>query len=175
MNMVTERLVLRPWEENDADRLYELARDPAVGPAAGWLPHTDVENSREIIREILSAAGTYAIVLKETGRVIGSCGIFGTRAAGAEGEPEIGYWIGRDYWGNEYAPEAVRALLVLCFAGGNERVWCGYFDGNEKSRRCMEKCGFCFHHTEEDILWQATGETKTEHYACITREEWKNR
>ena len=113
MNLVTERLVLRLWEESDAGQLYELARDPAVGPAAGWTPHTSVEDSLKIIREILSAPGTYAVVQKESGKVIGSCGIFGTGAAGAEGEPEIGYWIGRNYWGNEYAPEAVRALLGL--------------------------------------------------------------
>ncbi len=90
MNLVTERLVLRPWEESDAGQLYELARDPAVGPAAGWTPHTSVEDSLKIIREILSAPGTYAVVQKESGKVIGSCGIFGTGAAGAEGEPEIG-------------------------------------------------------------------------------------
>lgn len=173
MNLVTERLVLRLWEESDAGQLYELARDPAVGPAAGWTPHTSVEDSLKIIREILSAPGTYAVVQKESGKVIGSCGIFGTGAAGAEGEPEIGYWIGRNYWGNEYAPEAVRALLGLCFAGGNDRVWCAYFDGNEKSRRCMEKCGFRYHHTEENVLWRPTGEIKTEHYTCIIREEWK--
>lgn len=175
MEITTKRLVLRPWAESDAERLYELAKDPEVGPAAGWFPHTDAEDSRRVIREILSVPGTYAVVLKKSGEVIGSCGMFGTAAAGAEGEPEIGYWIGRDYWGHEYAPEAVRALLGLCFAGGNERVWCAYFEGNEKSRRCMEKCGFCYHHTEEDVPWRPTGETKTEHYTCITREEWKKR
>ena len=88
MNLVTERLVLRPWEESDAGQLYELARDPAVGPAAGWTPHTSVEDSLKIIREILRAPGTDAVVQKESGKVIGSCGIFGTGAAGAEGELE---------------------------------------------------------------------------------------
>lgn len=175
MEITTKRLVLRPWTEGDAERLYELAKAPEVGPAAGWFPHTDVEDSRRVIRDILSAAGTYAVTLRASGAVIGSAGIFGTAAAGAEGEPEIGYWIGRPYWGNSYAPEAVRALLGLCFAGAHERVWCAYFEGNKKSRRCMEKCGFRYHHTEENVPWQPTGEIKTEHYTCITREEWNKR
>ena len=48
--METERLLLRPWQESDAEALYRWASDPEVGPAAGWAPHTSVENSREIIR-----------------------------------------------------------------------------------------------------------------------------
>ena len=49
MIIETSRLILRPWQERDADSLYEYAKDPAVGPIAGWPPHTSVENSREII------------------------------------------------------------------------------------------------------------------------------
>lgn len=46
--METERLLLRPWQESDAEALYRWASDPEVGPAAGWSPHTSVENSREM-------------------------------------------------------------------------------------------------------------------------------
>ena len=67
----TKRLILRPWEESDAEDLFEYAKDPRVGPIAGWPAHTSVENSREIIRTVLSADETYAVVLKETGKPIG--------------------------------------------------------------------------------------------------------
>ena len=40
--METERLLLRPWQESDAEALYRWASDPEVGPAAGWSPHTSV-------------------------------------------------------------------------------------------------------------------------------------
>lgn len=63
--LTTERLILRPWSEDDAPSLYKYACDPAVGPIAGWPPHTSVENSCEIIRTILSAPETYAVVLKK--------------------------------------------------------------------------------------------------------------
>ena len=55
MILQTERLILRPWCEDDAKDLYRYASDPEVGPPAGWPPHTSVENSREIIQTVLSA------------------------------------------------------------------------------------------------------------------------
>ena len=63
MTFETNRIVLRPWAESDAEDLYRYARDPRVGPAAGWPVHTSVENSREIIRDVLSAEETYAVVV----------------------------------------------------------------------------------------------------------------
>ena len=49
MIMETKRLILRPWKENDAESLYQYAKDPAVGPIAGWPVHTSIDNSRELI------------------------------------------------------------------------------------------------------------------------------
>ena len=64
----TERLILRPWNETDAESLYEYAKDDRVGPIAGWPPHTSVENSREVIKTVLSAPETYAVCLKENNK-----------------------------------------------------------------------------------------------------------
>ena len=137
MNMETQRLILRPWTENDAESLYNYAKDPAIGPIAGWPPHTSVENSREIIRDILSAPETYAVVLKETNEPIGSVGIMfadGVHSAEMQdGDAEIGYWIGVPYWGQGLIPEAVQRLLKRCFVELDvKRVWCGHYDGNIK-------------------------------------------
>lgn len=75
MELTTERLFLRAWKESDAECLYEYAKDPRVEPIAGWPVHTSVENSREIIREVLSEEETYAVCLKETGKAVGSIGL----------------------------------------------------------------------------------------------------
>ena len=75
MTFTTERLILRPWEEADAESLYEYAMDPRVGPIAGWPVHTSVENSLEIIKNVLSAPETYAVCLKSDNRAIGSIGL----------------------------------------------------------------------------------------------------
>ena len=178
MNMETQRLILRPWTENDAESLYNYAKDPAIGPIAGW-PPTSVENSREIIRDILSAPETYAVVLKETNEPIGSVGIMfadGVHSADMQdGDAEIGYWIGVPYWGQGLIPEAVQRLLKRCFVELDvKRVWCGHYDGNIKSRRVMEKCGFKYHHTEEGKT-SPLGDIRTEHFTLLTREDWKKR
>ena len=57
----TERLILRKWTEADADSLYEYAKDPAVGPIAGWPPHQSKEESLDVIRNVLNGAECYAI------------------------------------------------------------------------------------------------------------------
>lgn len=179
MNMEKQRLILRSWTEHDAESLYNYAKDPAIGPIAGWPPHTSVENSREIIRDILSAPETYAVVLKETNEPIGSVGIMfadGVHSADMQdGDAEIGYWIGVPYWGQGLIPEAVQRLLKRCFVELDvKRVWCGHYDGNIKSRRVMEKCGFKYHHTEEGKT-SPLGDIRTEHFTLLTREDWKKR
>ena len=179
MIIETGRLILRRWEEADAEELYQYAKDPAVGPIAGWPPHTSVENSREIIRDVLTAPETYAVVLKETGKPVGSIGImFGKNgnAPMGEQEAEIGYWIGVPYWGQGLIPEAVRELLRRCFEDLNcTAVWCGYYDGNLKSKRVQEKCGFRYHHTEKDKLCELMGDIRTEHFTYLTKENWEKR
>ncbi len=174
----TDRLLLRPWRWGDAEILFRWASDPAVGPAAGWKPHTSVENSREILRTVLSAPGTYAVVLKATGEPVGSAGLTvagpDTLAPGPE-EAEIGYWLARPFWGQGLIPEAVRALTDYAFGTlGLRTLRCGYFEGNEKSRRVQEKCGFVYECTRKDILWPATGEIRTEHVTRLDRETWRD-
>ena len=170
--IVTQRLILRPWLEEDAADLYAMAKDPRVGPAAGWLPHTSVENSREIIRSVLSVPETYAVVPKLTVRAAGSVSIMRTGSAPmSPTEAEIGYWIGVPLWGQGYIPEAVRFLLRRCFEKGAERVWCSHFAGNDKSRRVIEKCGFQYRCTED---WDvpAFNEVRKALYYSLSREDW---
>lgn len=176
-HLETSRLILRPWRESDAESLYKYAKDPAIGPIAGWPPHTSVEDSLNVIRTMFSAPETYAVVLKEAGEPVGSAGIMsgeGLHSAEMKAdEGEIGYWIGRPYWGQGLIPEAVRCLLQRCFEDlGMSAVWCGYYDGNTKSRRVMDKCGFRFHHTEEGKT-SPLGDIRTEHFMKITKEEWE--
>ncbi len=176
MTFETERLILRPWEESDAESLYQYAKNPAVGPIAGWPPHTSVENSREIIKGVLSEPETYAVVLKETKEPIGSIGLMIGAASGLAlpgDEAEVGSWVGEPYWGRGLIPEAVRELMRYAFENlGMRKMWCGYFDGNTKSLRVQEKCGFRYHHTLEGVRCSQLDETRTEHVTCISRERW---
>ena len=145
----TERLILRPWQEQDAEDLYTYASNPEVGPPAGWPPHTSVDNSREIIKNVLSKPETYAVCLKD-GTPIGSIGLHlngSTDMTDRDDECELGYWIGKPYWGQGLIPEASRALMRYAFEElGMRAVWCGYYDGNEKSRKVQTKLGFVYQH-----------------------------
>ena len=174
--MTTPRLQLRPWRLEDGDELYQCACDPLVGPRAGWPPHTSPENSREIIRDILSAPETYALVLRESGRPIGSIGLMRAGQGSAplgEDEAELGYWLGRPYWGQGLAGEAAAALLDHGFRDlGLKAVWCGWYEGNHQSQRVQEKCGFVYHHTENGRVSPQMAGERTEHFSLLTREAW---
>ena len=178
MKFETKRLILRPWDETDAEALYKYAKNPNVGPIAGWPVHTSVENSREVIRNVLSAPETYAVILKGENEPVGSVGLMIGKNSNidiSENEGEIGYWIGEPYWGRGLIPEAVRELIRYAFEElGLGTLWCGYFDGNVKSKRVQEKCGFKYHHTNKDIYCQLTDDVRTEHIMRLTREEWRN-
>ena len=179
MTFETERLILRPWAESDAEDLYEYAKDPRVGPAAGWPVHTSVENSRDIIRNVLSAPETYAVVLKENGRAIGSVGLKIGEYSDLdipETQAEFGCWLGVPYWGQGLIPEALEALQEYAFATlGMEMLWYGYYAENSKSKRVCEKCGFTYRYTKENIYVSLIDAYKTEHISCITKEEWNKK
>ncbi|MBE6020054.1 MAG: GNAT family N-acetyltransferase [Clostridiales bacterium] len=176
MILTTERLILRPWEKSDAESLYEYAKDERIGPVAGWPVHTSVENSREIIRDVLSAPQNYAVCLKEDGKAIGSVGLMvgdQSNIGLPDNEAEIGYWVGVPFWGRGLIPEAVREIIRYAFEDLRlDTLWCGYFEGNDKSRRVQEKCGFTYHHTNENAPWVKMNDIRTEHISRLTREEW---
>ena len=100
MIIETERLILRPWKESDAESLFEYARNPEVGPIAGWPVHISVNDSLNIIKNVLSANETYAVCLKTDNKAIGSIGLIPpaqSHARASNTEIEVGYWIGVPY------------------------------------------------------------------------------
>ncbi|MBO4268215.1 MAG: GNAT family N-acetyltransferase [Bacteroidaceae bacterium] len=144
--METERIVLRPWCESDAEALFRYASDPDVGPRAGWPPHKSVEESLEIIRTVFNTDTMWAVVWKETGEAIGCAGYLPashSNLAIAETECEVGYWIARPYWGKGICTEALRLVIDYCFSEkGFTVLWGDYFPENPASGRVMAKCGF---------------------------------
>lgn len=173
----TERLILRRWTDEDAESLFEYAKDPAVGPIAGWPAHQSVEESRTVIRNVFSEAECYAICEKDVGKAIGAISLKlsgHTDMTERDDECELGYWLGKPFWGRGYMPEAARELLRHAFETlGMAAVWCGYYDGNEKSKRVQEKLGFVYHHTCENVDVPLMGEVRIGHTNVMTRERWE--
>ena len=144
--METERILLRPWRESDAEALYKYASDPEVGPKAGWPPHQSVAESREIIRTLFSGEGMWAVEWKETSEPIGCVGYlpaFASNLKIADDQCEVGYWIARPFWGKGICTEAMRLVVDHCIqVKGFTTLWGSYFPDNPASGRVMEKCGF---------------------------------
>ncbi len=177
MPLETERLFFRRWEESDAEMLFEEASNPEVGPPAGWQPHKNVEESLDIIRNVLNGPEAYAICLKENGKPIGTIELRlngRTDMTDKDDECELGYWLAREFWGQGIMPEAAKEMLRYAFEDlGMTKVWCGYYDGNNKSKRVQEKCGFTHQWTTEGLEVKQMNEIRTGHVNMLTKEEWE--
>ncbi|WP_297211373.1 GNAT family N-acetyltransferase [uncultured Flavonifractor sp.] len=176
MELQTKRLLLRPFTEEDAEGLYAYASHPEVGPPAGWRPHENVEESLRVIREIFLPSDTLAVVRRADGRLIGSAGFVGKHRTelGVPSE-EIGYSLARDCWGQGLIPEAVKAVMENAFTELDyQALWAAYYDGNQKSKRVMIKCGMTYRLSRVEPVIQLN-ETRLAHYFAITRREWIRR
>ena len=150
----SERLILRNWQESDSSDLYEYAKSELVGPNAGWKPHQNEEESKEIIKMFIKNNDSYAIVLKSENKVIGSIGLHHRKPDETLNDlkqREIGYVLNPNYWGKGFIPEAVNCLLNYGFNELNlDLIWCGHFDFNNNSKRVNEKCGFNYQFTKRE-------------------------
>ena len=142
----TERILLRRWENSDAEALFKYASDPDIGLRAGWPPHQSVEDSLMVIKEIFRNDATWAIVLKETNEPIGSIGYLSQSVSNipiGENDCEVGYWVAKPYWNQGICTEALRLLLdYLINEKHFDNIWADYFTKNPASGRVMQKCGF---------------------------------
>lgn len=145
----TERLILRPFRQSDLQDFYEYASVEGVGEMAGWKHHETIEKTQEILDGFIAEGKTFAIVFKENGKVIGSLGVekYGMEAALTEFANykgrELGFVLGKDYWGRGIMSEAVSTVIDYLFNDLDlDFLTCGYYDFNTQSKRVQEKCGF---------------------------------
>jgi len=175
--LMTRRLVLRRWNQKDAEDLYRYACDPDVGPIAGWPPHKSIDESRAVIRDVLNGREAYAICLKEDGRAIGAIELKlngHTDLTDRDDECEIGYWLGKPFWGRGIVPEAVTEMLRRAFEDiGMQKVWVGYYEGNSKSKRVQEKCRFRFQRKSEGVDVPLMQEKRTGYVSSLTKDQWQ--
>ncbi len=142
----TERLILRPWRETDAEEAFEnWMNDPEVTKYLTWRPHGDIAVTRMLLSAWTEEAGEinnyhWAIVLKEGRVLIGDISVMHVDEYQETGN--VGYCMGRCWWGRGLMTEAFREVLRYCFKEvGFYRVSGSHAADNIGSARVMEKCG----------------------------------
>lgn len=168
--LVTEHLVLRPPHHDDVEELAELANDRGIAEMLGRMPHPyghrearqfiEMSNKRE------RPGCHYALALAGNGAFIGCAGLNATPRG-----LELGYWVGRPYWGRGYATEAAHALVDLAFrATPIDRLHVSCRVINAASRRVIHKCGFQY--AGQGMLESlAAGRVPVERYT-LDRKTW---
>ncbi len=145
----TERLLLRPFQKSDLEEFYDYARVEGVGEMAGWPHHKSIAETKKILDSFIQHDKTFAVTLKESGKLIGSLGIekYGmedklTEFDGYCGR-ELGFVLNKEYWGQGLMPEAVNAVIRYLFHEEQlDFLICGHFVENHQSASVQKKCGF---------------------------------
>ncbi|MBT1175167.1 GNAT family N-acetyltransferase [Bifidobacterium sp. LC6] len=193
----TERLLLRSWKVNDeaeAASLFRYASDPEIGLLCGWPPHTSVEGSMNDIRNILAVENNWAITIKDNGdEPVGSIALkpvshytidpveaddalrerYGKYLG--DNAMELGYWIGRQFWGNGYMPEALNAVLGYALDTlHKDAVWGGHYRENTQSGRVMAKCGMKTVCESKHDYFGLIDEYHDDVFHIIIADEWRS-
>ena len=173
--LLTERLELRDFREDDVEAVHEWASDPEVVRFMAWGPNTREQTREFLQRKFAERTGDprrtwdLAVVRRDSGRLIGSIGL---RIDGAYEQAELGYCYHQDAWGRGYATEAAREMLRFGFEElGLHRIHASVDSRNGASVRVLDKLdmrqeGHLRKHTRIHREWRDS-------FICaILRDEW---
>ncbi len=149
VTLETPRLILREFEESDFAAVHEYGSLLEVVRYEPWGPNTEEDTREFILRAMLAQAATprtsfeFAVTLRDSGRLIGGCGIrptYGDRYD--KQDADFGYTLRRDEWGKGYGTEVARALVRFGFEKlERHRIWATCNVENLASARVLEKAG----------------------------------
>ena len=172
----TDRLILRKLTMRDASDMYCYCQDREVARHVLWEAHTSILETRAYLRYILyqyrnGEPGSWGIVLRDTGRVIGTIGYMSYSPDNAT--VEVGYSLAREQWGKGLMTEALRAVIDESFRTLKlHRIEAMHFTDNPASGRVMEKCGMTHEgHLRERICCK--GQFRDVEMWGILRKDWE--
>ncbi len=173
----TDRLLLRPLQESDAEALFDVFADPTVMRYWSSPPWTQIEAAHETIAADLKATSRsylrLAITVEDGTRFIGTCTLFDIITTCRRAE--IGYALGSGAWGKGYMNEALTALLDYGFAELDlNRVEADIDPRNQASAKTLERLGF----KREGLLrerWIVDGEVSDTALYGLLQREWQAR
>jgi RimJ/RimL family protein N-acetyltransferase len=174
----TERLLLRDLRSSDREAVHKYSSDPDVVQYMDWGPNTDKDDKEFLERTITAQKEnprrnfTLAIIMKDTRRLIGSCGIHESNPADREGW--IGYCLNRRYWHQGFGTETAKALLEFGFNHLRlHRIFATCMPANTASAHVLEKTGMRLEgHLRQHRL--VKGEWRDSFLYAILGEEWQH-
>lgn len=139
----TKRLIMRPIVKDDLDNIYKYAKNPNVGPRAGWKPHESKVESKDIMEQIFLGKKTiWAITVRGDDSLRGVVGLEPDPKRSNDDVKMIGYWLNEDDWGKGYMTEAAHAAIWYGFTELSiPMITANCYTFNEASRSIIEKLG----------------------------------
>ncbi len=172
----TKRLIIRQFEVADADDVYEYAKNPKVGPNAGWSPHKNKEESLSIVQMFIKANDVWAVVHKGDKKVIGSIGLHSASKRNNEKARMLGFVLSEDYWGQGIMSEAIEQVLRFAFNELDLDIVSTYhFPHNTRSKAVINGLGFTFEGTLRLAYASFDGNVYDECCYSMTKDEYLNR
>lgn len=173
----TARLILRPFVREDADAMYRnWASDPEVTKFLSWPTYQSVDTAHEILGIWVpqyqdNTFYQWAVELKKLGEVIGSISVVNSDER--VDMVEIGFCIGRNWWGQGIMTEAFQKVIDFLFDEvGVQRIEAGHDPQNPASGAVQRKCGLKYEGTFRRRILSNQGITDVAWYS-ILKEEWK--
>lgn len=151
LNLETDRLLLRKLSMADAADVFAYASDPEVSKYTGWSTHQAIADSQKFLESVIAKYETgqpmdWGIVHKRDRKLIGTCGFASWNCT--HSRAEIGYALARQYWGQGYMTEAVKAVISFGFhVMMLNRIDASCMVDNLASARVMQKAGMHYEGT----------------------------
>jgi RimJ/RimL family protein N-acetyltransferase len=171
----TRRLILRPLQGGDAAAIYALFNDWDVMRFLSSPPWPYASSDAEdYVRAAVDATGAdaeLAFAITLNGKFVGTIGVRDRAPSHLQAGhgPNIGYWLGKAYWGHGYMTEALRAMIAHVFALSRaDAIYCGAFADNLASLRVQEKAGFV-HAGDTTLFSRPTGHELAHVNTVLTR------
>jgi len=172
--IVTSRLVLRQFNNKDFKDFYEYGIDKNVGPNAGWAPHKNEDESREIFKQFCNSDEVFAIELKEENKVIGAIGFDPDRKRTIKTAYSIGYVLNSKYWGRGIMTAAAKEVIRFLFEVKEASILAVYhYPFNNRSKRVIEKLGFKYEGTLRQASQIYDGTIYDDLCYSMTKEEFE--
>ena len=167
----TARLTLRPARMSDAEDMYEYARDPEVARHVLWDAHQSIHQTRAYLRYLIrqyrnASPATYAITLRDSGKMIGTIGFMWVQTDNRSAE--VGYSLSRAYWNQGIMSEALRVIVAFGFEKlGLNRIEAQHESDNPASGRVMAHAGMRHEGTLRQRVYNKGRYSDVELYAIV--------